>query len=83
MYHVYLLRSQYFPKLYIGFTSQPVENRLKDHNQGKVKWTSQYRPWRLIYFEGYALEQMARLRERKLKQYGGAWRSLKKRLGLK
>lgn len=81
MYCVYLLQSKTNPtKTYIGFTGRKMKDRLGDHNYGKVRATKQYLPWKLIYCEVYLSEKDARMRERKLKQYGGAWRNLKKRL---
>jgi len=78
MYHVYLLRSN--TRFYIGFTSRRINERVKDHNYGKVKSTRFNRPWKLIYLETYASESDARKRERMLKHYGSSWGHLKKRL---
>jgi len=38
------------------------------------------REWELIYYEAYKDKEKAIKRERQLKQYGGSWRYLKKRL---
>ncbi len=38
---------------------------------------------KLIYCECYNDEKLAKIRERKLKQYGSAYHGLKKRLSLK
>jgi len=81
MYCVYILKSEIFTrKLYIGFTSRKISSRLLEHNQGKVDFTKQYKPWRLIYCEVYLSEKDARAREKMLKQYGSSWGHLKKRL---
>ena len=45
--YVYILKSltqQTPPQYYIGITSN-LKQRLQDHNQGRSKYTSQYRPW--------------------------------------
>jgi putative endonuclease len=81
MFHyVYILRSIQFKKLYIGYTSRKLNVRLEEHNSGKTFFTSQYTPWKLIYFEGYLTEKQARAREKMLKQYGSSWQKLKKRI---
>nr|AQS29729.1 hypothetical protein [uncultured bacterium] len=64
MYHVYLLRSNtYNKRLYIGFTSRKINERIKDHNYGKVNATRLHRPWKLIYLETYVSESDARERK--------------------
>ena len=64
----------------MGFTTRSPSERLSEHNLGNVLSTKLYKPWQVIYFEGYLNEDDARLRERQLKQYGGAWRKLRDRL---
>lgn len=49
MYQVYILYSESFDKYYIGQTNDIIE-RLKRHNNGYVKSTSNYLPWKLIGF---------------------------------
>ncbi|VBB47386.1 conserved hypothetical protein [uncultured Paludibacter sp.] len=49
MYQVYVLYSKSFNKYYIGQTNNVTE-RLKRHNNGYVKSTSNYLPWELIGF---------------------------------
>ncbi len=77
---MYILRSIKFRRaLYIGFTSD-LSARLKEHNSGKSLYTKKYMPWELVYCEGYANEQDARDREKKLKQFGKVYSQLKRRV---
>ena len=71
MYYVYILKRGEDEEFYIGYT-EDLKKRLKQHK-------SKY-PCKLIYYEAYVFEKQARERERKLKLYGSAWRSLKKRI---
>nr|MBI5455401.1 GIY-YIG nuclease family protein [Candidatus Levybacteria bacterium] len=68
-------------QIYIGSTKD-LRKRLKDHNSGKEISTKRYLPWRLIYYEAFIEEKLARIREHKLKHNGNALRELKKRIGL-
>jgi putative endonuclease len=81
MYYVYLLKSEKNNRIYIGSTNN-LKKRIKEHNKGKVFSTKYYLPWRLIYYEAYDKESLARLREKRLKYNGNALRELKKRLNL-
>jgi len=82
MYFVYLLLSQIKSKqIYIGSTNN-LDKRLKQHNQGKVFSTKPYLPWTIIYYEAYQNEELAKLREKRLKHHGNAIRELKKRVDL-
>ncbi len=46
-YFVYLLRSISDPsRVYVGLSTD-LETRLAEHNAGKAKHTSKYRPWRI------------------------------------
>jgi putative endonuclease len=78
---VYLLKSKLNGELYRGSTND-LKCRFKEHNDGKVFSTKRYRPWKLIYYEAFAEEKLARLREQNLKYNGNAMHELKKRLGL-
>lgn len=78
MFCVYLLKSEKDGKFYIGSTSN-LKTRFKEHNDGKVKSTIYRRPMKLIYYEAYTDENIARKRERQLKN-GKANMSLRERL---
>src|SRR5437762_3261403 len=64
MYSVYVLKSLKSGKQYIGMTSLSPEERLKEHNAGKVPWTRSHRPLELIYSEQIATQELAQKRER-------------------
>jgi len=82
MFYTYLLQSQKDDKFYIGSTVD-LKRRFGEHNDGKVNSTRNRRPLKLIYYEAYSLESLAREREQKLKDFGSAYYALLKRLKLK
>ena len=45
---VYVLKSKKDNTYYIGYTSRNVEERLKEHNNGKSRYTKGHRPYKLI-----------------------------------
>ncbi|MBX2964679.1 MAG: GIY-YIG nuclease family protein [Cyclobacteriaceae bacterium] len=70
-YHVYVLFSEAFDKIYVGFTSD-LEARLASHNYlAKKGWTIKFRPWVLIYSEKFEDKSRALKRERELKSARG------------
>jgi putative endonuclease len=66
IYFVYILYSHKDKKLYVGCT-QDTEQRLKEHNYGKVVATKNRRPFSLIYSERIDDKAKAFNRERFLK----------------
>ena len=54
-----------------GLITFTIERRLKEHNQGKSKYTQSYRPWELIYKEVCEDYKSARAREKYLKSAAG------------
>ena len=66
MYYVYVLKSIKNNTRYIGSTHD-VANRLKEHNNGKCRYTSGRMPWSLVYREAYATRAEAMRREKFLK----------------
>ena len=79
MYHVYLLRSKKDKSFYIGYTSD-LDKRLREHNLGLVGYTSKYKPWSLVYYEGYISLLDAQKREKTLKSFGKSYTNLKLRI---
>ncbi len=80
MYYFYLLQSiKKITEIYTGSTNN-LKSRFNEHNQGNVFSTKRYTPWRLVYYEAYASEKDARLREQKFKRHGKGNQELKKRL---
>ena len=77
MFYTYVLKGD-DGKHYVGYSSD-LKTRVKAHQEGKNPSTK-YQRWELIYYEAYKTEQQARERERKLKQHGGVYQSLIKRL---
>ena len=79
MYYVYILKSKIRRLLYIGYTDN-FNKRLQEHNKGESFTTKKYRPWELVYLEGYRSREDAKDRERKLKQFGKVYSQLKRRI---
>jgi putative endonuclease len=50
MFYNYAIQSLKNKEIYIGYTDN-LRKRLKEHNQGMVKSTKLYVPWKLIYYE--------------------------------
>ena len=77
MFYVYLLRDR-SGKLYVGYSGD-LKRRVAEHLQGKVYTSSRMHSPKLVYYEAYTTEAAAKVRERKLKQYGSAYQGLLKR----
>jgi putative endonuclease len=69
-YFVYVLLSKKDKKFYTGYTSN-LEERVKEHNSGKVSSTKQRAPFDLIYYEFCFNQQDALHREKYLKSTYG------------
>ena len=65
-YYVYILKSEKTNRYYVGQTNS-IEKRLERHNNGLVKSTKSYLPWKLCYFEVFPSRSEAILREREIK----------------
>ena len=71
MFTVYVLYSEKYDKLYIGYTAD-LKQRLLSHNElAKEGWTVKHRPWKLIYSERFSDKSSAMKRERELKSHKG------------
>ena len=79
-YYIYLLESEKSGIWYIGLSINP-EQRLKQHNLGKSKFTSSHIPWKLLYSEKAGDLKEARRLEKYYKSAAGK-RKLKKILGV-
>ena len=62
MYQVYILKSINHNYSYIG-TTDNIQRRFKDHNDGKSRSTKPWRPFILIHKENYQTLSEARKRE--------------------
>ncbi len=78
MYYTYVIQSDKDKRFYTGF-AEDLQNRLNDHNSGKVASTKNRMPFKLIYYEACLNEQDAIAREKYLKS-GMGKRYLKNRL---
>jgi putative endonuclease len=75
---LYVIKSMMNAELYVGIT-QDVNRRLKDHEQGKNRYTKGLRPWNLVLTKEYENWQSARDKEKYYKSGFGKER-LKKLL---
>ena len=66
MYYVYILQSELNDSYYKGSTDD-VERRFFEHNSGKEKSTSRYKPWKLVWFTAKPTRSEALKLEKKLK----------------
>jgi putative endonuclease len=78
MYYVYVIQSKKDNQFYTGFT-RDLENRIREHNAGRVPSTKERGPFELVYYEVCLNEQDALAREKYLKS-GMGKRYLKNRL---
>ena len=77
-YFVYVLKSKHDGNLYTGFTSD-LDNRLAEHNNGKVNSTKHRIPLEIVYYEFCLYLEDAVHREKYLKTTYGK-RYLKNRI---
>ncbi len=77
MYFVYVIQSLSYKTRYIGNTDD-VLKRITEHNNGKCRYTSGRKPWKLVYHEQYQTRGEAMRREKFLKSgQGRKWLSEK------
>ena len=71
MYIVYVLYSEVYDKIYVGYTAD-LTGRLLSHNELGIKgYTIKYRPWKVIYTEVFPEKPEALKREKQLKSAKG------------
>jgi predicted GIY-YIG superfamily endonuclease len=71
MHYVYILRSEAQPsQSYVGYSTD-LKQRLSDHNAGRSKHTSKYRPWALEFYAAFLEKQKALEFEIYLKSHSG------------
>lgn len=68
MYYVYALLSLTNGDMYIGY-SEDLRDRVREHNDLKVRSTKGNVPWKLVYYEAYLNKKDASIREKKLKEH--------------
>ena len=66
MFYVYILKSIDSGKYYIGQTGD-IDNRITQHNSGKVSFTKRFMPWRVEFYLLKSSRREALILERKLK----------------
>ena len=71
MYYTYVIKRGFEEGYYIGYT-QDLKRRFEEHSAGQK--------CKLVYYESYLTKELAQRREMNLKQFGGAWRALRKRI---
>jgi putative endonuclease len=79
MYFFYILKSERLKRLYTGYTNN-LQKRVEEHNQGLVKSTKPYLPWKIVYYEAYLSKEEAIQREHNIKLRANAWNQLKRRV---
>jgi len=70
MYYVYIIQSKKDYGYYTGRTKN-LQRRLKDHNQGLVKYTSSKRPYIIIWYCGFTNKDKSIAFEKYLKSGSG------------
>jgi putative endonuclease len=70
MFYIYVLKSLKYGNRYVGSTEN-INKRLMEHNNGKCRYTSGRQPWKLIYFENFGTRNEVLLREKFLKSGQG------------
>jgi len=70
MNYAYVIYSPSFKRLYKGHCHN-LDQRLNEHNSGKVKSTKAFRPWQFIYFEEFQTLNEAVKRETYFKSAAG------------
>jgi putative endonuclease len=67
MFTVYVLYSELYHKIYIGYTGDLL-NRMKSHNElGTDGYTKNYRPWKVVYVSIFDDKGKAMKHEKMLK----------------
>ena len=70
MHHVYILLNETKTRNYTGVAGD-VDKRLGEHNAGRVKSSSSYRPYYVIYTESFKTLSEARQKEKFYKSATG------------
>ncbi len=70
IYYTYILLSSKSHTFYFGY-AKDLKLRFKQHNNGEVKSTKPYLPWKLVWYAGFETEKQARDFEQYLKSGSG------------
>ena len=71
-YFVYIIQSEIDNTYYKGFTENP-EQRIRQHNDGKSRYTSTKTPWRFVYLEECETKREALIREKQIKRFNSQY----------
>ncbi len=77
MFTVYILFSETADKFYIGFTSEPVEERLRKHLSNHSGFTAKTKDWKIVHTEQFENKSEALQREKEIKNWKSKSRILK------
>ncbi|MGY5847227.1 GIY-YIG nuclease family protein [Salegentibacter sp. HM20] len=73
-YYIYILSNKNRSVLYVGYTSN-LHLRMKQHQKRRgAKFTRDYNVFDLLYYEVFKNAQLAKSRERQLKNWHKAWK---------
>jgi predicted GIY-YIG superfamily endonuclease len=71
VFYVYRIHSLKYPERnYVGYSAD-LKQRIADHNAGKNRFTSAFRPWKLVFYATFEKEENAREFESYLKTASG------------
>jgi putative endonuclease len=76
---MYVIRSKINNTFYVDSTND-LQRRFAEHNNGSSIYTKKFMPWMLIYYEAYSTFKLAYSRELALKKRAKVWQELTKRL---
>ena len=62
-YYAYVIYSSRYDRYYKGHC-EDLDSRIRWHNLGKTRATKPFRPWELVYYEGFANREEAIVREK-------------------
>lgn len=80
MWYVYVLQSKHKSNWFYKGSTPNLVRRLNQHNNGEVQSTKAYQPLKLVYYEAYVNEHVARKRESSIKKSGSVWKPLMMRI---
>ena len=65
----YILFSKSANKFYIGYTTEPLEERLRKHNSNHKGFTGKFTDWVVVHTEFFPSKHLAYARERAVKNW--------------
>jgi putative endonuclease len=68
-FSVYILYSNKLDRYYVGFTSLPIEQRIRRHLSNHKGYTGLTKDWNLFYIEVYETKEQAMKREKEIKSW--------------